>query len=107
MTTGHGDVSRHVPMYIGVFVALAVLTVLTVFASRMHASTTTHVVVALAIATVKGSLVAAIFMHLRWEKAAVLWGVLFLCATFFVFLMLLPSLSVGDLPPQARMGTWG
>lgn len=107
MANEHGDVSRHIPMYIGVFVALAVFTVLTVIASRLHATTSTHVMMALAIAVVKGSLVAAIFMHLRWEKAPILWGVIFLCALCFAALMLLPTLTVGDLPPGVRMGTWG
>ena len=107
MTNEHDDVSRHIPMYIGVFAALAVFTVLTVLASQLQATTSTHVMMALAIAIVKGSLVAAIFMHLRWEKNATLWAVLCLCAVSFVFLMVLPSLIASDLPPGVRIGTWG
>ena len=107
MTNEHGDVSRHIPMYIGVFVALAVFTVLTVLASQLHPTTSTHVLMALAIAVVKGSLVAAIFMHLRWEKRATLWVVLCLCAVSFVFLMVIPSLTASDLPPGVHIGTWG
>lgn len=107
MTSEHGDISRHIPMYIGVFAALAVFTVLTVLVSQIQATTSTHVMVALAIAAVKGTLVAAIFMHLRWEKTAILWVVLGLCAVSFVFLMALPSLIAFDLPPGVRMGTWG
>ncbi len=107
MVNAHGDVSRHIPMYIGVFAALAVFTVLTVVASQLHATVSTHVMMALAIAALKGSLVAAIFMHLRWERTATLWTVLCICAIVFVALMALPSLIAGDLPPGVRMGTWG
>lgn len=101
------DIGKHIKLYIGVFIALAVFTVITVLASTVEAGIATHVVVALVIACIKGGLVAAIFMHLKWEKTAVLWGVFALCAIFFVVLMAVPSLTVNDLPPQVRMGTWG
>lgn len=107
MTDAHADVSKHVRMYMAVFAALAVGTVLTVVASQYDFGGSTNVVIALAIATVKASLVAAIFMHLKWESCSAIWVTLALCAVFFVVLILVPVLVVNDLPPQVRIGTWG
>lgn len=107
MGESHADVSKQVKMYVAVFLALAVFTVLTVGASRMEFSKPMHVAVALVIATIKASLVAAVFMHLKWERAKVLWGVLALCALFFVVLVLLPVLTMSDVPPAVHVGTWG
>ncbi len=106
MGGAHSDVSKHVKAYIGVFIALAVFTVLTVAAAQIQVSQPMHIAIAMAIAVVKASLVAAIFMHLKWERAGNIWFVLALCAVFFVVLMLLPALTTHDLPPTARMGTW-
>lgn len=106
MSSAHADISKHVKAYVGVFAALAVLTILTVAVSRVHFSGSGNVVVALLIAAFKASLVAAIFMHLKWEKAPSIWWVLAVCALFFVVLILLPVLSVGELPPQAQHGMW-
>ena len=107
MADAHADISKHVRSYLAVFTALAILTVLTVVASRIDLHGSWNVVVALAIAIVKASLVAAVFMHLKWEKAPSVWWVLALSAAFFIFLMLLPVLTVSELPPQAKPGSWG
>lgn len=103
----HSDASKHVKLYVGVFIALAVFTVLTVSASRLEVSTPVHVAVALLIAAVKASLVAAIFMHLKWERTSVLWMALALTAVLFVILLVVPVLSVHDVPPAVVMHTWG
>jgi caa(3)-type oxidase subunit IV len=106
MGDSHADVSKHVRVYLAIFGGLALFTVLTVIASRVHVSTTLHILIALAIATLKASMVAAVFMHLWWEKGKSIWWTLLLCAAFFAALMLLPSLTVFELPPQAQFGTW-
>ena len=106
MDDAHADISKHVKAYIGVFVALAVLTVVTVAISTVHFSGSGNIVVALVIAAFKASLVAAIFMHLKWEKSPSIWWALGICAIFFVFLIFIPVLAVGDLPPQAQHGMW-
>jgi len=106
MGDAHADVSKHVKAYIGVFVTLAILTVVTVAVSRIHFSGSGNIVVALVIAMFKASLVAAIFMHLKWEKAPSIWWVLAICAVFFAALIFLPVLAVHDLPPQAQQGMW-
>ncbi len=107
MPDAHVDVSKHVRAYLGVFVALAVLTVLTVLASQIEFHGSWNVVVALVIAAIKASLVAAVFMHLKWENAPSVWWVLAICAVFFAVLMLLPVLTVQDLPPRVKLGSWG
>ncbi len=107
MADAHADVSKHVRIYMAVFVALAVGTVLTVLASRHDFGGSINMVIALAIATVKASLVAAIFMHLKWESCSAIWVTLAFCAVFFTALIFLPVLIANDLPPQVRIGTWG
>ncbi|HSA58157.1 MAG TPA: cytochrome C oxidase subunit IV family protein [bacterium] len=62
------DIKKHVRTYVAVFVALAGLTVVTVGVSYMHLTMPIAVTVALSIATIKASLVAAYFMHLISER---------------------------------------
>ena len=80
------DVHSHVKTYIKVFVALAVGTIVTVLASNFHLGIILGIIVALIIATVKGSLVAAFFMHLSAERKPIYW-VLVLTATFVVVMV--------------------
>ena len=107
MSDTHANLHKHTGLYVTVFVLLVVGTIATVGASRLEFSSGMSIVVALLIAGVKASLVAAVFMHLKWEKAPVLWYTLVLCAIFFTGLLLLPMLTVQDLPPQVKIGTWG
>ena len=86
------DIDRHVRVYISVFVALMVLTIITVAVSRLHLSVPIAVTVALLVAIVKGSLVACYFMHLISEKKLI-YAVLLLTAAFFVALLALPVLT--------------
>jgi cytochrome c oxidase subunit 4 len=78
--------------YVGVFVALMVLTILTVAVSYFHMPVVLAILVALVIASFKGSLVAAFFMHLAHERKVVYW-LLILTVVFFVALMFLPTLT--------------
>ena len=90
MSDAHAhDVKKEVRGYIGVFIALAALTLLTVVASYLHVSTWLHITIALFIAVVKGSLVGAYFMHLISEKKLVYWT-LINTGVLFAVLMLLP-----------------
>lgn len=79
------DVQKEVKGYILVFVALAILTVVTVGVKYLHLVGVLSVVVALSIATVKAGLVACYFMHLISEKKLI-YGILI--ATFFFFLVM-------------------
>ena len=82
-------VRQHVRVYVMVFVALAVLTVVTVAISYLHLPTVLAISVAMVVASVKAGLVAGYFMHLVSEEKVILW-LLLLCAAFFVALMALP-----------------
>jgi cytochrome c oxidase subunit 4 len=82
-------VKEHVRVYVMVFVALAVLTVVTVGISYIELPTALAITVAMVVATVKATLVAGYFMHLLSEEKVILW-LLLLCASFLVFLFLLP-----------------
>ena len=96
MTDDHAaDIDRHVRVYITVFVALMVLTIVTVAIARVHLPVPIAVTVALLVATIKGSLVACYFMHLISEKKLII-AVLALTAVFFVALLTLPVVTVHD-----------
>jgi cytochrome c oxidase subunit 4 len=90
VTNDHAvDIDRHVRVYITVFVALMVLTVVTVAISYLDLSVPVAVTVALFVATIKGALVAGYFMHLISEKKLI-YAVLALTIAFFVALIALP-----------------
>ena len=84
---GHG-LAHPMPIsvLVNVFIALIVLTIVTVAASYMPFGAF-ETWVALGIATVKASLVAAYFMHLRYDNP--------LNAVLFVFGLLFVALFVG------------
>jgi len=93
MTSDHAvDIDRHVRVYITVFVALMVLTIITVAVSYLDLSMAVAVPVALFIAIVKGSLVAGYFMHLISEKKLI-YAVLVLTVVFFAALLALPVIT--------------
>ena len=88
-------IQEHIKVYLTVFGALGVLTVLTVSASYLNVSTTEAIFLALTIATLKASLVAGYFMHLITEKKTIIW-VLALTFIFFLFCMFIPMITYID-----------
>src|SRR5262245_35932379 len=75
---------------------LFVFTAITVGVNLIHVSNVAlAITIALIIASMKGTMVAAIFMHLNHEKKWI-YGALILTVVFFVVLMLLPGLTVAD-----------
>lgn len=86
------EVKKHVRTYMMVFGALLILTGVTVGVFYLELSIAAAVVVALIVASIKGSLVACYFMHLISEKGVLYW-ILALCALFFIVLLLLPVLT--------------
>lgn len=92
---GHGDVDHHVRAAYYVFGSLLVLTGFTVGAYFLHLPLRAAIALALLIATVKGTLVAAWFMHLVSERKMIYW-MLGLTAVLFFPLLLLPTLTVLD-----------
>jgi len=88
------EAAHHSPFgrYVAVLAALLVLTVVTYSAARVHLPTPWNVLVALAIAVTKGSLVALFFMHLWDQRGAN--RLVFL--TSLVFVALLVGLTLAD-----------
>ena len=81
----HNDpetIKKEIKKYLMVFGALGVLTVITVAISQLHLPTWQAITLALIVATVKGSLVAAFFMHLLSERKLI-YAVLVLTVFFF------------------------
>ena len=85
----HADIDRQVKIYVLVFVSLMVLTIVTVAISRLHLPVREAILIALAVAIVKGSLVAGYFMHLFSERKFIYW-VLGVTVAFFFFVLVLP-----------------
>lgn len=91
------DIKKHLKVYIGVFVALLVGTVITVAASRFDLGHAGNISLALVIAVIKAALVAGFFMHLASEKKPI-YTILVFTAFFFAGLMALTIWSMNDSP---------
>ena len=91
------EIRRETRVYLMVFVALAVLTIVTVGVSYLHLNTVAAIALALVIASVKGFLVAGYFMHLLSEKKLI-FIVLALTAFFFLVLLWGPWQESYDIP---------
>ena len=95
MSSDPAEIQKSVRGYIRVFVMLMIFTVITVTASRFHLAVPVAITIALIIAAMKGSMVAAVFMHLSHEKRWI-YGTLLLTAVFFIGLLLLPLFTSLD-----------
>ena len=91
LQTGHVHVSS-AAMFTNVLIALLVLTVITVGASRLDFGSA-NMLIAMAIASVKASLVICFFMHVLWDTA--INKIVFLSS--FLFLSLLFVFTLADL----------
>ena len=89
------DIQHHVKIYINVFIALAILTVVTVAVSFLDVSFIEAFFIAITVATIKVSLVLSFFMHLLEEKPAVIW-ILATTMVAFLILMFIPLISLTD-----------
>ena len=90
------EFKKHLKVYIGVFVALLILTLVTVGASYIDFGTkTANITVALIIAIVKAGLVAGFFMHLVSEKKSI-YRVLYFTFVFFAALIVLTLWTESD-----------
>lgn len=90
------EIKKHVAVYIKVFVALGVLTAVTVGVSYIHlADFRMAIGLAMLVALVKGTLVAGYFMHLFSERK-IIFATLILCAVFFVTLLALPAFTTHE-----------
>jgi cytochrome c oxidase subunit 4 len=94
----HSDpeaVKKSIRTYMFVGVSLLVFTGITVAANQLHLAVPAAIAVALVIATMKGSMVASIFMHLSHEKKWI-YGALLLTVLGFIILMTVPLFTVMD-----------
>ena len=89
------SIEDHIQTYIRVFIALGVLTVITVAVSYLKVSFIEAFFLAITIATIKGSLVLGFFMHLISERAAIIW-ILVATTVAFIILMFIPLISLTD-----------
>jgi cytochrome c oxidase subunit 4 len=92
----HADsdaITKSIRRYMVVGSLLLVFTGVTVAANQFHFAVPVAIAVALVIATMKGSMVAAVFMHLNHEKKWI-YGALLLTVVFFFVLLFLPLLTV-------------
>ena len=95
MHSDAASVKSSIRKYMMVGAALLVFTAITVAANQVHLAVPIAVTVALIIATMKGSMVAAVFMHLSHEKKWI-YGALLLTVVLFVVLMCLPVFTTLD-----------
>jgi caa(3)-type oxidase subunit IV len=94
----HADVEavrKSVRTYMMIGGALLVFTAITVAANLLHLSVPAAITLALIIASIKASMVAAVFMHLNHEKRWI-YGSLLLTVAFFIVLMSVPLFTLMD-----------
>ena len=94
----HSDseaVRKQVRTYMMIGAALFVFTVITVAVNQIHLSVPYAITLALIIATMKGSMVAAVFMHLNHERLWI-YSALVLTVIGFAVLMLVPLFTNMD-----------
>ena len=89
------NIAKHIVHYRNIFIYLLIGTALTVGASYLEFSVQNSVAgamfIGLTIATIKGYLVAANFMHLNSEKEMIYW-ILLLTVFFLAVLLFIPVL---------------
>ena len=88
MSSATNDAAGHNRIYFIVFGALLILTTVTVAAGYVSFSVGLGITIALIIASLKGSLVVAYFMHLANEQKMIYW-ILILTAFFLMAMIVL------------------
>ena len=95
MHSDPAEVRKTVRTYLTVGALLFLGTAITVAVNQVHLVVPLAITVALIIATIKGSMVASVFMHLSHEQKWV-YGALLLTVAFFIVLMMVPLLTISD-----------
>ena len=95
MQSDPAAIKKSIRHYLVIGGALFVGTVVTVLANYVHLAIPFAITVALIIASIKASMVAAVFMHLSHEKRWI-YGSLLLTVAFFIVLMTIPLLTTLD-----------
>src|ERR1700722_8404389 len=95
MHSDQESIRKSIKTYWMVGGALFVFTGITVAVNQLHLAIPLAIAVALIIATMKGSMVASIFMHLSHEKKWI-YGALALTLLGFLILMTVPMFTIMD-----------
>ena len=95
MSSDPEAIKKTVRTYFMIGAALFVFTGITVAVNQVHLAIPLAITVALIIATIKGSMVASVFMHLSHEKKWI-YGALILTLGGFLILMAVPFFTVSD-----------
>ena len=106
----NNNMSHHISNYRNVFIYLLICTFLTVVASYLDFdvkdSIAGGVFVGLLIASIKGYLVAANFMHLNSEKEMIYWTLL-LTILFLILLLFIPLLwDINNMSNHTSHSLW-
>jgi caa(3)-type oxidase subunit IV len=94
----HSDpaaIKKTIRTYWMIGAALFVFTAITVAVNQLHLAVPLAITVALIIATMKGSMVASVFMHLSHERKWI-YGALILTVVGFIILMTVPMFTLMD-----------
>jgi cytochrome c oxidase subunit 4 len=94
----HSDqeaIKKSIRSYMVVGALLLVFTGATVAANSFHLAVPAAITLALVIASIKGTMVASVFMHLSHEKKWI-YGALLLTLVGFVILIFLPLVTILD-----------
>lgn len=99
----HDEHAPNVKLYMGVFAALMVLTVVTVWISKFHLSIVQAVALGMFVASIKAGLVAAVFMHLWGEKKLIFWtlGLTVFFGAFLVIGLIDSRMTQDERPERA------
>ena len=95
MHSDQESIRKSIKTYWMVGGALFVFTGITVAVNQVHLAVPLAITVALIIATMKGTMVASIFMHLSHERKWI-YGSLLLTVVFFIVLMTVPIFTTMD-----------
>ena len=89
------DVKNEINLYLKVFGALGVLTVFTVAVAQLNVGIGLAILIAMIIATAKGTLVVGFFMHLLHEKKMI-YLILIITLVFLMSLFFITFGTIGD-----------
>ena len=95
MHSDQESIKKTIRAYWMIGAALFVFTGITVAVNQVHLAVPMAITVALIIATMKGSMVASVFMHLSHERKWV-YGALILTVVGFIILMTVPMFTLID-----------
>ena len=95
MHSDQASIKKSIRTYMMIGAALFVFTGITVAVNQVHLAVPLAITVALIIATMKGSMVASVFMHLSHERKWI-YGALILTVIGFFVLLTVPLFTTMD-----------